>query len=267
MDPYYLVKIPSTASFAERLLDGEVYMSPLSSFGDLEFRDRNSQNSFRGDVLEGLSQTFTDPDQSAFFRDALDGTHPRGAVVGQIAECFLQERVFCLYCLEYSEQLAAFRAPDGRVSEFGPVAIIILEPLTFLRRLVDAMFLKFKDSFWVGAKRVQYVDVATFTKYDEFTKHTSYSWQNEFRVALDLSCGHADNVAWKRMTDACRVMFLQQGGTVDHGAQREATTVTVGDIRDICAVVDTSELIDLRLPLGRLTALTCPHGSYQSLCP
>ena len=254
MNPYYLVKIPKTVAFAESLLDGEVYMSPLSSFGDLEERGEDSENQFRGDVLEGVSHSFSDKDQSSFFRDALGEEPSHPSMLGHIATCFLQERVFCLYCLEYSESLSAFIAPDGRVRDFGPIAVIILDPLAFLRRLVDAMLLEYNDSFWVGAKRVQYVDFTTFTEYDEFTKQNSYSWQNEYRIALDLSNGRADETAWSSMTDLCRLMFMKQGGAVDHSAKRTPVALRIGDIRDICATVHTSDLIDLRLPYDRLNA-------------
>ena len=208
MNPYYLVKILDR-KWADKLLDGEVFMRPLSAFGDLLERDSDSSNIFRGDVLEGVSQSFNVTDESSFFRDALYEKQSQPTGLGQIAEYFLQERIFSLYCLEYSESLSAFISPDRRLLDFGDTAVIILDPVVFLRRLVDGLLLEFKDSFWIGAKRVQYsVDLTKFTEYDEFTKTSSYSWQNEFRIALDLSNGHADQKAWERMTDLSRIMFM-----------------------------------------------------------
>lgn len=256
MNPYYLVKILNRV-WAEKLLDGEVFMRPLSAFGDLMERDSDSSNVFRGDVLEGVSQSFDDKDESLFFRDALAGQQLQPTGLGQIAEYFLQERIFSLYCLEYSESLSAFVPPDRRLLDFGDTAVIIREPLVFLQRLVNVLLLQYQDSFWIGAKRVQYLtDLTSFTEYDEFTKTSSYSWQNEFRIALDLSNGHADQKAWERMTDLARIMFMNQGGKVDHDLKREPTTLRLGDIWDICTTVTTSDLIDLRLPFDQLTGIT-----------
>lgn len=254
MNPYYLVKI-TKREFADKLLDGEVFMSPLSAFGDLLSRDADCENEFRGDVLEGVSQSFSAKDQSSFFRDTFGEEASQVSGRGQIAERFLQERIFSLYCLEYSESQSAFIAPDRRLLDFGDAAVIIFDPLVFLCRLVDVMLLEYKDSFWVGAKRVQYsVDLTKFTEYDEFTKANSYTWQNEYRIALDLSNGHADQQAWKSMTDFCRIMFLNQGGKVDSNAKREPTILRIGDIRDVCTTVATNELINLQLPLDKLKA-------------
>ncbi|SRR6266481_1419047 len=203
MNPYYLVKITSR-EFADKLLDGEVFMRPLSAFGDLLRRDVGCSNNFRGDVLEGVSQSFSAKDESSFFRDALGEERSQPAEMGRIAECFLQERVFCLYCLEYSESLATFIAPDRRLLNFGDTAVIIVDPLVFLRRIFHLLQLQYMD-FWAGARRVQYlVDLTKFAEYDEFTKHNSYSWQNEYRIALDLNDGLADLQAWESMTEACR---------------------------------------------------------------
>jgi len=258
MNPYYLVKI-TDRQWADKFLDGDLFMRPLSSFGDLLQRPEDSRNSFRGDPLEGVSQSSCPTDESSFAHEAFGGERSQPAGVGQIAECFLQERVLCLYCLEYSESLSAFVAPDRQLRDFGDTAVIIVNPEAFLRRIIDELRLQYIDLFWVGAKRVQYlVDLSKSTEYDEFTKHGSYSWQNEYRIALDLSHGLADLPAWESMSDACRHMFLKQGGRVSFCAKREPTILKIGDIREACVTVATWDLIDLRLPNDRLNAIQVP---------
>jgi hypothetical protein len=258
MNPYYLVKI-TEREFADKLLDGEIFMKPLSAFGDLLRRGKESSNEFRGDVLEGVSHSFSSRDDSSFFRDTLDVEESQPVGMGQISEYFLQERIFSLYCLEYSEDVSAFIAPDRRLLDFGDTAVIIFEPLVFLRRITDFMLQKYEESFWVGAKRVRYlVDLTKFIEYDEFTKTSSYSWQNEYRIALDLSNGYLDQQAWveddhkTNMTDFAKIMFLNQGGKVDANLKREPTILKIGDIRDICTTVTTNELINLQLPFDKL---------------
>lgn len=248
MNPYYLVKV-TDKQWADKLLDGDIFMRPLSEFGDLLRRDPGCSNNFRGDILEGVSHSFSSKDDSSFFRDAIGGeeTQPKG--MGQFAECFLQERVFSLYCLEYSEDLSSFIEPDRRLRDFGDTAVIIVDPAVFLRRIFDVLKQQYIDLFWAGAKRVEYfVDLTKLAEYDEFTKHDSYSWQNEYRLALDLNTGLADLQAWEGMTDACKAMFLSQGGRVSFHAERKPIVLKIGDIRDACITIPTWDLIDLRFP-------------------
>lgn len=50
--PYYLVKFIDQ-KWADKLIDGEVFMRAISCFGDISRRSMDSQNEFLGDVLEG----------------------------------------------------------------------------------------------------------------------------------------------------------------------------------------------------------------------
>lgn len=251
---YYLVKV-TKREYADKLLDGDVYMSPLSSFGDLLTRPEHSKNIFRGDTAEGLSQSFSRGNESAFFGDSLGEKAPMIAGAGQIAECFLQERLYSLYCLEYSDRNSSFISPARDLVEFGDTAVIIFDPWQFLYRVCTRVLLERGDSVWIGAKRVRYEqNLAELAQYDEFSKSPAYSWQNEFRIAVDLSEGKADREAWDNMTDFCRIMFLNQVGKVDLNAKRKPLTIKIGDIRDIATHVPTTDLVELRLPLAKLLA-------------
>ena len=55
--PYYLVKVVNR-KWAEKLQNGEVFMRAISCFGDLSKRSEDANNQFRGDSLEGFSQSF-----------------------------------------------------------------------------------------------------------------------------------------------------------------------------------------------------------------
>jgi hypothetical protein len=251
MNPFYLVKITDN-KWAGKFLDGEVYMQPLSAFGDLLRRNESSSNDFRGDIVEGASESFSDQQQSSFFNDILPSNSQEFCGFGQIAEYILQERVFCLYCLEYSKT-NGFLNPDKRIEQFGDTAVIILEPLIFLQRLFYKFLSLYDNEFWAGAKRVAYdIDLTKASTYDEFTKRNSYSWQNEFRIALDVSKGLADKQAWEDMSDFCRIMFLNQGGEVDHDAERGPILIDIGDIRDLCTTVSTIDFINLRIPSDKM---------------
>ena len=55
--PYYLVKFVDK-KWADKLMDGEVFMRTIACFGDISRRSLDSQNEFRGDVLEGINYSF-----------------------------------------------------------------------------------------------------------------------------------------------------------------------------------------------------------------
>lgn len=55
--PYYLVKFVDK-KWADKLMDGEVFMRAIACFGDISRRSSDSQNKFRGDVLEGINYSF-----------------------------------------------------------------------------------------------------------------------------------------------------------------------------------------------------------------
>lgn len=252
IDSFYLVKILDE-KWADKLLDGEIFMRPLSAFGDLSKRGEDANNTFRGDSSEGMGKSFSNPQESHFFSDITSKEDVSNiAGYGQIAECFLQEKIYSLYCLEYSESNSEFIEPKKQLLEFGDTAIIIFDSLEFLRRVFYKLLSDYGESFWAGAKRVQYVvDLTKLSEYNEFSKSKSYSWQNEFRVAIDLSEGKADKEAWESMTNLSRIMFSRQGGKFDMNAERIPITLKIGDVRDICVKLSTKELVELKLPFEK----------------
>ena len=249
MQSFHLVKVLDR-QWAEKLLDGEMFMKPLSAFGDLETRDAGSSNDFRGDALEGVSHGFSSSKQSTFFSDIVEKDTPPPRQLGQIAECLLQERIYSLHCLEYSDQNYEYLPPDKRMCDFGDSAVVIYDSWEYLRRTCYKMLEEYGDSIWFAAKRVEYNDtLEKLTEYNEFTKRDSYLWQKEFRIALDVSNGHADGVAWEKMTDLCRIMFSNQGGRVNMSDRRKPILLNIGNIRDIATIVSIDDLMTLNMPM------------------
>lgn len=243
-------------------------MRPLSAFGDLLKRDPGCDNDFRGDLLEGTSHSYSHRKQSAFFNDIVDESSNNLEGMGQISEYYLQMRIFSLYCLEYNQEEGAFFEPSKKLMKFGDTAVIIVDPIRLLRQFADALLREYNDTFWFAAKRVEYViNLTELNEYDEFSKQTSYSWQNEFRIALDLSEGQADEQAWENMSDFCRIMFLNQGGKVDLAAKREPVIVQIGDIREACISIPTRDLVCQNLPFDRLNQILVPPPFYPPRRP
>jgi len=265
MVPFLLVKVLDR-QWAEKLLDGQVFMRPLSAFSDRV--DAGTANAFRGDLLEGLGSSYSCEQESTFFREALVAEHTAPIERGYFAANLQQEKIYSMYALEYSELLGAFVAPDRRLLDFGDTSVIIVDTLTFLRRLVDTLRRDYEDTLWFGAKRVDYtVDLTKTAIYDEFTKAASYSWQNEYRIAVDLNDGCVDQLSWNRMTDFARLTYLNQGGTVHCENGRAPITLEIGDIRDASLLVPTTDLVDLKLPMDRLRNIAVPPNMVRPRRP
>jgi hypothetical protein len=264
--PLYLVKITSK-KYSDSLLDGTIFMSPLSNFASLEHRPASSNNSFRGDIFEGLSNTFPRGIGSTFFQDAFGDPQNGSMIAGQIAECYLQERIYSLYSLYYDIAAEKFETPSEKLKSFGEVAVIIHDAREFLYRVFMEALSVYGDAFWMGANHVRYdINFQESSVYDDFSKTPEYSWQNEFRLAIDVNVGKADRLAWHRMTDLARIMFLNHGGSMndyDHCSivsqdvsldqpapriVRNPVTLQIGSIRDFAASISTEEFIRLDFP-------------------
>ena len=72
-NPYYLVKVVDR-QWAEKFMEGEVFMRAISCFGDLSRRSKDSQNQFRGDVLEGFSYSFENHHNPYAYIEDSDGS-------------------------------------------------------------------------------------------------------------------------------------------------------------------------------------------------
>lgn len=205
------------------------------------------RNSIRGDSLEGFSFSFEKHHNPfAYAKDSNGKTFeivPNQ--VGLIDVLTYREKIFCLYALEYDEELNQFIRPDSRIADFGDTAVIIHNPHEFLRRVCCEMLQRFKNDFWTSFMRVEYnVDFSTSQPYDEFCKSPSYSWQNEFRIVLDLAQGRFDPETLSKVTDFARITF--PGEIVEDtnpDSLADSITLNIGNIRDICISMSVAEFI------------------------
>lgn len=246
-NPYFLVKVVDK-QWAEKFMDGEVFMRAISCFGDLSRRSKDSQNQFRGDVLEGFSYSFKNHHNPFAHIEDTSGNISEIAPnqVGLIDVLKYREKIFCLYALEYDIQKSQFIVPDERISEFGDTAVIVYRPQAFLYRVCQEMLGRFGNDFWTSFMRVDYdVDFSTERPYDEFSKAPSYSWQKEFRIALDLAQGKFDPDTISNITDFARLTFpgkIEEDTNPDSLA--DSITLNIGDTRDISISVPVFTLFD-----------------------
>ena len=128
MERYYLVKVTGK-KWADKFQEGQVFMKALQCFGDLSKRDDSSQNSFRGDSLEGFSESFSNNrNPYAWIETPLGRKEIIPNQVGLIDVLLLREKVFCLYSLEYKNKYEGFYVPDSEMKSFGDTAVIITNP-------------------------------------------------------------------------------------------------------------------------------------------
>lgn len=246
-NPYYLVKIVDK-KWAEKLMDGEVFMRAIACFGDLSRRSGDSNNQFRGDSLEGFSFSFENHHNPYAYMEDSNGNISEIVPnqVGLIDVLTYREKIFCLYALEYNEESGLFIKPDLRIADFGDTAVIIHNPQEFLYRTCSEMLKRFGDDFWTSFMRVNYnVEFSTSQPYDEFCKSPSYSWQKEFRIALDLAQGKFDPDTLSNVTDLARLTF--PGKIVEDtnpDSLADSVILNIGDIRDICVSIPTARFVD-----------------------
>lgn len=245
--PYYLVKVVNK-KWADKLMDGEIFMRAIACFGDLSKRSKDSNNQFRGDVLEGFSFSFENHHNPyAYIEDSnsnISEIVPNQ--VGLIDVLTYREKIFCLYALEYNDKYNQFVKPDPRISDFGDTAVIIYKPKEFLYRILSEMLRRFGNDFWTSFMRVDYnVEFSISQPYDEFCKSPAYSWQKEFRIVLDLAQGKFDPDTLNNVTDFAKLTF--PGRIVEDtnpDSLADSITLNIGDIRDLCISMPTSEFVE-----------------------
>lgn len=242
--PYYLVKVTGKI-WAEKFLDGEVFMRTVASFCNEGFI-----NQYRGDIMEGFSHSFGDGHNPYGYSIDSNGIHEIGEgfiIQDGVMDMLLQrEKIFCLYCLDYDEKRRRFISPDPRLRDFGDTVVVILDPQEFLHRVMKAIDERFNDiSYWVSYKRVSYdVDVSVNKIYSEFHKTPEYSYQREFRIAVDLTEGRFDKETLQNVTDYAKLTFpgrLEEDTYPDSIA--DSMTIKIGSIRDICDLYSIDEFL------------------------
>ncbi len=80
--------------YAQDLLDGKLFMKTLDQFGDISKRDASSDNDFRGDILEGYSESFGFGYNPHLYKEDGDGIIKDG-MLGSIDILALRKKCSC----------------------------------------------------------------------------------------------------------------------------------------------------------------------------
>lgn len=138
------VPVKVTANqYADKLLDGEVYLRPVNEFG-IWAREENRgnatlDNNYRGDLREGAVSIAKD----AASCERLQEMDPEFKKYAQDIT-FIDDyeakyfKIYSLYCLDYDPFNDFFMKPDERIKQFGDTAVVIRDINEFLRRICVA---------------------------------------------------------------------------------------------------------------------------------
>ena len=242
MNNYHLVKV-TNYEYAKGLQDGKVFMKTMSEFASFERRGSEMSNAFRGDTLEGVTAIFNKHNPHHFFEEAFGAdVWEQVEFAGFLDTSKWQQKIYSLYCLEFDEQNGKYIKPDEQLKDFGDTAVIITDAVEFLRRVAYKLYDIYKDALWIAFKKVSYdIGVRGYGFYDEFSKSVSYSWQNEYRISVDLSQGKMSEEEWEQSTDFAR---LTSGGIATYPDPGNLL-MDIGDIRNISILVGIEDFIDL----------------------
>lgn len=235
--------------YVQDFLNGKLFMKTLAQFGDLKYRDKESENSYRGDPLEALSQSFGCGFNPYYFRTDEKGKIIKDGSLGFIDTLSLRKKVFCLAAIEYYQPQNAFLKIDEKMKEFGEYAVIITDANEFLKRVCNAFNQLCKvnsANYQIEYGRVRYgIDFTNFNQYNEFVKSELYQYQNEFRISMDFSEGRYSSKVLDRVNKVTKLSF-GRNIEIDNNplSLEESIFFDIGDIHDICTVIPTVTLFE-----------------------
>ena len=282
--PYILMKVISACTeegepddkYVQDLLDGKLFMRALDQFSDITKRDETADNDFRGDILEGYSQSFGIGYNPHLYKEEGNSIVHDG-IIGSMDVLRLRRKVYCFSAIDYDLKRNELIRPSEKMKKFGKYVVVISDVETFLSRLRKA-FSEYCDKqnakYEIKYDKVLYdVDLYDSFQYDEFHKSISYTWQNEFRISIDFSRGKFSQTILDNTTDFAKLTFP---GIIsidtDPLSLRDFIFFELGDLRDICFTVEISELFDsgfsvaLKKKPSIITAYETPHNRRPTFC-
>ena len=237
MEKFIPVKV-TDKQWAERLLDGEVFMRPLHEFGSWnKAKNDKLNNYFRGDIYEGTAAVYSDTEGFPGFEGYPQEFHDVVKQVSLIDDGEIQFfKIFSLYRMIYDPATDFFIKPDKRMAEFGDTAVIIRDYNEFIERFGRAIFARYD-------KVISMIDRVKFFGFDEtratnplFEKQASFSYQNELRMAF---CELEHN-KFARGPGADTALSIIMDLT--------PVKLELGNIRDIATSLPIDDFLNLRFP-------------------
>ena len=244
---FMLVKILND-KYVDSFKSGQLFMRRLKEFRDDEV------NPARGDRCETLIST--NPISGEFFLKQIYTGDDFERLKKMVTDVhFYDERcayynVFCMYSLEIDEN-ENFIKPDKQLNEFNDKdkkekqsAVIVFNSNEFMRRVYSAINKNFSKTQFCMADRVSYdIDFSQERTYYVFSKLPKYSYQNEFRICVDLYEGKMPLEVYNRYTDFAKLTMPPV--EISDKVFKEFI-LDIGDISDICFSVPLEEFVEFK---------------------
>lgn len=225
--------------WAEKLLDGEVFMRPLYEFGawNLKKEDKQLNNSFRGDLCEEMSGIFGEVEECPIYDSFDENVKKYIKQIWYIDDTDIKYfKIFSLYCMEYDPSTNFFLKPNPKMCEFGDTAVIIADYNEFIERFGKALFKKY-DSVVSMMDRVKFYNFReTRETNPPFEKHEKYSYQNELRMAF---CELRENKF---------AMGINSDTSKEIVEDLTPVKLQIGNIRDIAYAIPIENFLKLLIP-------------------
>lgn len=188
MNKHFIPVKITKKEYADKLVQGEVFMRALHEFGswgNVNEKDTVLNNNYRGDFFAGVTATFKDPEDSDFFRG-----FPTEVKTHMTNCCLVDEsdiqyfKIFSLYRHELDEEKQEFAKPDLRMEQFGDTAVLITDFCEFIERYGKAMFAAYEKVI----SMIGLVEPFNFRETRQlnplFCKHEIQAYQKELRMVF-----------------------------------------------------------------------------------
>lgn len=242
--PFILGKIYNNEKYAMDLLNGTLYINPLALFGVGNLATKKEvPNGYRDDLNEGLlininiSNMKLDNRVITFFQD-IGGIPQNTSDVGEIDSRFLYENVYCLSALFYDLEKKELLKMNKKLSQFTDknkgLAIVIYDVKKFLKRIMLTLSESLGSMYWAAYGLVNYdFDKHSTVETDEFTKEQDFSYQQEFRIAINI--GHSFRIC-------------KNTNKLKYDLDKSVLMIDIGSIEDIAFTLPVEDYINLDFP-------------------
>lgn len=225
-DNFIVCKI-TDKKWAEKLLDGEVFMRPLNDFGGWNVCQRTSElkNHFRGDVLEGAAEIYGDARKSSYFDMFPEDLKEVMSSLYVIDEEARYQKIFSTYCLKINNKKEI--KPDPKIKDFGDTVVVFVDFEQFIIRFIRKQLLNKNEKMFVLLNKVKYFKRnEAFVSDPLFNKEDTHSYQNELRLVFN-----SDNKKLNRKYDDLKPIIEN-----------------IGSIRDIAFSMPIDKFLNVGIP-------------------
>lgn len=282
--PFIIGKIFNNSEYAEDFLNGNIFINPLAVFGAGELWEPNKDgnkikpikfNKYRDDLNEGLIQNIDSDDlgktrcQLVTFYNDIGGIPREVNSVGAIDSRFLTENISCFSALFYDTQKGELCNLDSRMFQFtdgeNGKAVVIFDVQSFLKRIISKLSSTIGSYFWISYGLVDYdYEINDTAELDEFTKEKAFSYQQEFRIAINLQ---GEKIAIHKGNKD--IVYDSASGTLK---------INIGSLRDIAFTLSVTDYINHMFPKEHMwirktkPAMLCPfypplRTEISYMCP